>query len=412
MAGPSLETPAVLKLAFRNTFRHRARTLLTLGVIVAGVVAIIVAGGFIADVFVQLREATIHSQLGHIQIYRHGYRQHGAASPYKYLIEDPGTITGKLTGRPGVANAMGRLNFSGMLNNGRTDIAILGEGLEADKESQLGTSIALVAGRKLTDADAFGIMLGEGVARAANLGPDDRATLVVSTPDGAINSLDFDVVGVFRTFSKDYDARTVRVRLAAAQELLTVRAVNTLVVALHDTEATDDVAKSIRATLDAQLFEVRTWLELADFYGKTVALYRRQFMVLQIIVLVAVLLSVANSINVTVFERTGEFGTLMALGDRGKDVFWLIVAESVILGLVGGSVGAAAGSAVASAVSAVGIPMPPPPNSELGYTAQLRVTPDNLIWGMLTAVGATCLAAILPARRVARMRVVDALRHN
>ena len=128
----------MLKLAWRNTFRHRGRTALTLSVIISGVVGIILSGGFVEDIYVQLREATIHSQLGHIQIYRTGYHERGAASPYKYLIDTPAEVLKRAEGAP-----MSRPSWPGSvsrdcINNGRTDVAILGEGMEPEKEAQTG----------------------------------------------------------------------------------------------------------------------------------------------------------------------------------------------------------------------------------------------------------------------------------
>ena len=65
----------MLKLAFRNIFRNRMRTGLTLAAILSGVSAIILSGGFVEDVFIQLRESTIRSQLGHLQVFREGSRR-------------------------------------------------------------------------------------------------------------------------------------------------------------------------------------------------------------------------------------------------------------------------------------------------------------------------------------------------
>jgi len=402
----------LLKLAARNLFRHRARTALTLSVIVSGVVAIILSGGFIEDTFAQLREATIHSQLGHIQIYKAGYGEHGAAHPYQYLIESPTEVMNLVERAPGVDAAMARLGFTAVINNGRTDLPVLAEGMEADKEAKLGSLITITAGRQLTSRDRFTILLGEGVAHAMKLKPGDRATLLVNTAEGALNTLDFEVIGVFRTFSRDYDARAVRVTLQSAQELLATRSVNAVVVSLTRTSLTDQVANYLKQKLDPGRFEVRTWRELADFYDKTEALYRRQFAVLQAIILVAVLLSVANSVNMSVYERTGEFGTLMALGNRSTAIFRLVLVETTMLGLVGGAIGATMGILLAAVISAIGIPMPPPPNSELGYTAVIRVSGHDVIGGMLIGVAATALAALLPARRVATLPVAEALRQN
>ena len=86
-------------------------------------------------------------------------------------------------------------------------------------------------------------------------------------------------------------------------------------------------------------YEVKTWYELADFYSKAVDLYRRQFAVLQLIILLMVLLSVANSVNMAVYERVGEFGTLMALGNKQGDIFRLVLKEYMLLGLLGAGLG-------------------------------------------------------------------------
>jgi len=402
----------MLRLALRNVFRHRLRTALTLAAIVAGVAGLILSGGFVEDSLLQLREATIHSQIGHLQIYRAGYYEHGQQSPFKFLIDKPADVLREVAKLPEVDDAMARLAFSGVLNNGKTDLPIVGVGLEADKENRLGSFIAITAGRALRAGDASQILLGEGVARSSGLRPGDSATLLVNTAGGALNTLDFEVAGIFRSFSKDYDARTVRIPLAAARELLDVDAANAIVVALKDTDATAAAAASLRRTLDPRVYEVKTWDELADFYGKTAALYRRQFAVLQAIILVAVLLSVANSINMSTFDRIGEFGTLRALGNRSGTILRLVLSENLLLGLAGALAGAAIGVLLARVISAIGIPMPPPPNSSAGYVAVIRVVPWVVAASALVGFVATVAASVWPAMRIARLPVVDALRQN
>ena len=125
-------------------------------------------------------------------------------------------------------------------------------------------------------------------------------------------------IGIFQSFSNDYDARAIKIPLAAAQELLGSQGMNALVISLKKTEDTDRVAAWLKEQLGPSDLEVKTWVELNDFYEKTVELYKSQFGVLQLIILVMVLLSVANSVNMSIFERTGEFGTMMALGNRPR----------------------------------------------------------------------------------------------
>lgn len=400
------------RLAFRNVLRHKARTGMTLLAIIAGVVGLILSGGFVHDIFTQLGEALIHSQSGHLQVSKPGYFERGARSPEKFMIQDSKQLSEEIRKLEGVDDIMGRLYFVGLINNGRTDLPIVGEGIEPAREAKLGSSLTITAGRKLDDSVANSMLLGQDLARVLKLQPGDWANLVINTPDGALNSLEFQVVGTFQTFSKDYDARAVRIPLAAAQDLMATQGINTLVVALKETRFTDRVEAALERNLAAAQLEVKTWLQLNDFYAKTVEMYDAQFGVLRLIILLMVLLSVANSVNMSVFERVGEFGTMMALGNRTRRVFSLILIENGIIGLTGAVLGVAGGSLLALAISTIGIPMPPPPNADLGYVAHIRIVPSVLASAFLVGLIATIGAALLPASKVRRLPIVDALRQS
>ena len=407
-----LKLPPGLAFALRNVFRQRVRSAATLAAISLGVAGLILASGFVQDIFIQLGEAIIHSQSGHLQVARQGYREGRTRAPESYLIERPDELKAKLAAEPGVQRVLARLGFSGVLNNGKRDLGIVGEGVEPAAEAALGSYLQYIEGRALADGDSDGIVLGQGAARSLGLKAGDRVNLVMSLPQGAVNTLDFEVIGVFQSFSKDFDARAVRIPLAAARQLMDTDAVHVMVVVLERTEDTDGVLAALRGKLAAQGYELASWRELSDFYDKTLQLYERQFGVLRLIILLMVLLSVANSVNMTLFERTHEFGTMLALGDPPRRVFRLIMTESLLLGLFGAALGMALGCAAALIVSVIGIPMPPPPNANLGYTAFIRLVPAEVLTAGAIGLLATCLAAIMPARRVSRMLVVDALRQG
>jgi putative ABC transport system permease protein len=402
----------LLRLAARNVARHRLRTGLTLAAIGFGVSGLVLTGGFVQDIYIQLGEAIIRSQTGHVQVAREGFFTYGAQAPEKYLIEDAAGVAQRLAAQPGAAQVMGRLYFSALLGNGRTDLPVVGEGIEPDKEARLGTHMVIQAGERLSARHRYGILVGEGLAKALKLKPGDPVTLMTTATGGAVNALDFELVGVFQSYSKDYDARAVKIPLEAAQELLATPGVNLLVVELGATKATDRFAASLRGRLETAGLTLRTWRELSDFYEKTVDLYERQFGVLRLIVLLMVLLSVANTVNLSLFERIGEFGTMCALGDRRRKVFGLVMTEGLLVGALGAGIGVALGVGLAAAISAVGIPMPPPPNANLGYVARIRLVPGVIAGAALVGVLATALATLLPARRMARLSIVDALRHN
>ncbi len=383
---------------------------MTILAIVVGVSSLMLAGGFVEDLFHQLGESLIRSQSGHIQLGKVGSFTYGSRSPEKYLLPDTDELRKALAHRKEVDDVMARVRFSGLLGNGRAELAIVAEGIEPESEAKLGTHLRIESGRALTSSDHDGILLGHGVARSMKLVPGDRVSLLVSTAGGALNTLDFQVIGTFKTFSNEFDARAVRLGLPAAQELLGTAGVNALVVLLHRTADTQRVARMFESAAAGRGLEVKTWMELNDFYEKTVALYRRQLGVLELIILVMVGLGVVNLVNMTVLERVGEFGTMRALGNGNVDVFMLVIIENAMLAVFGALVGVLAGVVLAWLVSAIGIPMPPPPNSDIGYTAHILLTPAVLFKAFAVGFLATVLAALPPAARVARMPIAEQLR--
>ena len=400
----------MLKLALRNVIRQKLRSAMILAAIAVGVAALILIGGFIQDMFAQLAEATIHSQTGHLQLALPGYFGAGSRSPERYLIPNIDTVEEQIANSADVQDVMARIRFSGLLNNGKTDLPVVGEGIEPHKEMRLGSYMMIKEGRRLQEKDAYGILIGEGVAKSLRLHPGDRVNLLTTTADGAVNVLDFVVVGVFQSFSRDYDAHAVKIPLRAAQELLATSGANVIVVALYRTEETDAAAAKIHASIARATLDVKTWYEINDFYDKAVMLYERQFGVLRLIVLVMILLSVSNILSMSIFERAGEFGTMRALGSRSRHVFQSIVLEALLLGIAGAGVGCLFGVLLALAVSAIGIPMPPAPGSNLEYVARIHLTTGVVAGASLVGLVGATLASMLPAVRMSRLPIAEALR--
>ena len=144
-----------------------------LSAIVVSVVGLILSSGFVEDIFIQLGEAVIHSQSGHLQVAKAGYFTEGARRPEQYVVPDAQPLKRRIAALDMVEGTMARLNFSGLINNGRADLPIVGEGIEAEPEARLGTYVAMRSGRHLVGADRYAVLVGEGLAHALQLRPGD-----------------------------------------------------------------------------------------------------------------------------------------------------------------------------------------------------------------------------------------------
>lgn len=400
------------QIALKNLVRQRRRSLLAIGAIAFGVVSLLFTGGFIESILHQMREWTIRSRLGHIQVSRSGYAENGLANPFAYLLP-AGKEKAEVASAPDVVAIGERLDFTGLIGHGDVTKSFVGEGVEPDQERRLASTLIIESGENLSASTPRGIIVGSGLAANLGVKAGDTVVLVATPPGRGMNAVECKIVGTFATTSKAYDDVTLRVPIGAARDLMRVGGAHKWVVLLRETEATDGTLSFLRQRFGGREIEFVPWSDLADFYKKTVALFSQQILVMKVIIATIIVLGIGNTMMMTVMERTGEIGTSMALGTAPRRILLQFLAQSVFLGLVGGLIGVGLALLLAAAIShAGGIPMPPPPGMSMGYPAFILITRRLALEALAIAVVATCAAGLYPAWKASRMQIVDALRHN
>ncbi len=405
---------ANLLIAARNLTRNRRRALMALLTVGMAVIALVLADGFAQWIFWAMREGTIQSQLGHIQVVRSGYARAGAADPFAYIIPQQGVERQAIEQIPGVKLAAPRLSVAGLISHGETTVSFIADGIDPVKESELSKAFRIVKGRGLSDAQGQEVVLGRGLARNLGVEPGDTVALLSNTANGGINAVEAKVAGIFISANQTYDDSALRLPLGLAQSLLRVDGTHMWLVLLEKTERTDDYLGQFRKRFPEKShhLEFVPWYERADFYNKTVALFSQQMNVLRAIIAVIIVLSISNMLVMNVLERTGEIGTLLAVGFRRGKILRLFALEGLLLGLIGGAGGVLIGYGLAELISAIGIPMPPPPGMEEGYTGEIRATWPVLANAFAIAFVTTTLAGLYPAWKSSRLNIINALRHN
>ena len=399
-------------LALRNLVRNRRRVAFALTIIVGGIVAFLLAGGFIQWILVSMREATIHSQLGHIQVVRPKYFETGIADPFAYLLPNSSPAETQIRQNSKVIAITPRLSFNGLLSIGDATVSFVGDGVDPAGEKELSKEIRIVDGKGLDNDVPQGIVLGFGLASNIGAKVGDRMVVMTGTAQGGINASDVVVSGLFRSTIKAYDDAALRVPIALARKLSRVDGATSWVVLLKDTGATEAALKDLQAGIDPGQFQFVPWYELADFYNKTVTLFSRQVLMVKLLIGLIIVLSITNTLSMSVIERTSEIGTAMALGVKRRGILRLFILEGLVLALIGGFFGTALGWLLSKGISAIGIPMPPPPGMDQGFDAEILVSPGLAADALVLAVLATLAASIFPAWKASRMNIVDALRHQ
>jgi putative ABC transport system permease protein len=400
------------QLAWWSVLRHRRRTLVAILAVAFGTAALILAQAFIEWIFWATREGTIQGGLGHIHVSRQGFQKSGRADLARFVLPDDSPVRAAIARLPEVVTVAPRLYFSGLASHGDATLSFVGEGVDPQSENRFGEIDIVVRGENLSPSQPKAITMGEGLAANLGVAVGDTVVLLATTKTGGVGAVEAPVRGLFATVSKAYDDSAVRVPLAVAHELLHASGAHEWVVVLRETDQTPAVLAALRARFAGDGLEFVPWYDLADFYNKTVTLLDRQMGLVKTIMALIIVLTIGNSMMMGVMERTSEIGTALALGTRRRGILSQFVLEGVLLGVVGGLAGVAIGVALAHAVSAIGIPMPPPPGQARGYRAGMIVTSPAVVTALAIAVATALVAALYPAWKASRTRVVDALRHN
>jgi putative ABC transport system permease protein len=459
----------LFKIAFRNILRNARRSLMTLLAIAVGGVSMVLFGEFVGFVRASLETNAVQN-VGHLTIYRRGFFDYGAGNPAAFGIRDYARVVKLVADDPAIVPALRvitpTVSLTGIVGNFEIDTSktFLGTGyVPADRETMRRWDEHGVSSRRAledsglrADDESRGVV-GVGLARvlglcgplhilhcparpdlsaavASNAGaaPDvpidadwaappasgaPRLDLLAATVSGAPNVMSLNVTRAEPQGARELDENFVVMNFTLAQKLLYGRGepqATGLVLQLHRTE---DV-KRVRARL-ATLFadhhldlEVRDFAEREPFYKQAVGMFGAIFLFISLIMGVIVLFTVVNTMGTSVVERTSEIGTARAMGLRRGGVRRMFVGEGAILGALGATVGVATGQLVAIAFNRTGSTWTPPGQAAPVPLEVLTSHVGGLLAGIWLALVITAtVAAVVPANRAARLKVVDALRH-
>jgi putative ABC transport system permease protein len=391
--------------------RNRRRTFLNVFMIACGIAAIVVFRGFSHNVISNLQLVAINAQYGHLEIASDKLWTLSAKdSPRSRLLQPDQELTAKISALPEVDYISERISFFGLVNSDEHNLSARGIGFDPVRERHLHEMLPIIEGRNLKSNSGFEVVVGVGLQNQLGVKIGQSITVLSYTYDGSVNAIDAEVVGTFMTGLAEIDNSTFYTPLAFAQNLLDSKAYERMIILLKNTGDTDQVRTKIDRILPRGV-STRSWLELANFYRSVVGYFNMQNLLIEWILFILALLAIANTIGMSISERTGEIGTVRAVGDTRQDIMLQFMTEGLVMGIIGGVVGCLLGLFMGWLLTSLKIPIVTP-----GATAPLLVEVDLLPSAFRDAFLLSCLVAmiatILPAYRASRLSIVDALRRN
>lgn len=411
----------VLKIAWRNLFRYKRRTLLTGSLIAFGVIFMIVFSGVGYSFKEHVIGSLTNSIFGDIQIHAAGYVASIDNLPLDLTIKDETLqqIEALLKAHPDILAYSPRIRFGTMLSNFQKTTSVRMTAVIPQQEAQTCPDLAKhIIGRIATDSPllaAGDVLVPANIAAGLNLAVGSDAVLVATNQDGSVNGLNFKVGGiaenVFGPMGKD-----AYMHIDDARALLRMEgnAVSEIAIKLKRFDTLDTVYQQLKTELDRlktpegqALVEIHTWEQLTPF--ATIArIVDLLILMIRVVLIAIVLISIMNVMMMSVYERISEIGTIASIGTPPNRILALFLAEGLTLGLVSGIAGSLVSMGLLLLLQIIKV------NFTFG-AMKISLVPSIpfgevfLTIGLVVAIAA--VSSLQPAWKASRLEPVEALRH-
>jgi ABC-type lipoprotein release transport system permease subunit len=404
-----------LRLAWRNIWRHRRRTLIIILAMGLALALMMWYDGLVVGFNQAIYGNAIQVLGGNIQVHAEGYRAKASQTPLLPLADDQAVVKA-VSANSQVKAATRRINTGGLVSSreGAFGVGIIG--IEPEQEQTVNLAEQhVVAGRNLTASDGDVIFIGKGLAVAMGVQVGDRVTLTGRSTHEQMRRRTMTVVGIYDLGIPDIEKRTVYISLGEAQDLYGLTGQSTEVaIVLKQLGQEASVIAALKPGLPG--YEIESWdmnyPELKSALGTKGAVMN----IFSVVILMIAGIGILNLLLMAVYERTREIGLLGALGFRPGQISLLFILEGTLIGLVGVAIGIVIGLLINGSLKRVGLDFTAF-SSVTSYTALIsgRVYPswgvDKLLMRALTVAIIATLAAVIPAREAAGHEPAQALHY-
>src|SRR3954469_25047097 len=429
-----------LTIAFRNLVQHQRRTLF-LGTAIAAVTALLVLlNGLSTGVRETMIDTATTLSTGHVNVGGFYKVTAGQAAPvvtdYKKVLE----IAKKAVPEMAFAVQRGRGWAQGVSDTGSMQLGLTG--IDIKTEPKVAQVLQLVSGNLNDPAQPGTMLLFDNQSEKLGAKVGDAITISAPTTRGTNNTIDVRVVaiahslGLLSTWNCFIPIESMRALYQLNQEST---GVIQIMLDRKDLDKIPAIAGRLRQSLEqagyrvmaadprafwmkfqsvaredwtGQKLDVTNWEDEISFMTWTLKALQGLSFVLIVILIAIIIIGIMNTMWIAIRERTREIGTLRAIGMHRREVLWMFLLESLMLGFFATVCGVAAAAGIAAGLNAAHIPVPAGLQFFLlSPVLHLSVHGSLLFSSVVTITIVTGLAALYPSLRAARLRPVVAMSH-
>ncbi|MBP7734616.1 MAG: ABC transporter permease [Spirochaetes bacterium] len=402
-------------LAWRNVWKNKRRTILTLLTIMVGCAMIIFSRSFQDGTYGQMIEDSVAANTGHIQIHEKDFWENQSID---YAFKPGDRLMKYLNTNPAVSAYTRRIHAAGLISYGKNTYVTLIQAVEPETEKKVSNlhGTILKGGRYLVPGDGKNIIMGATLANNLKVKVGDTVSIISQGFDGSIAAANVSIVGIFKSRNPRYDQSTIMMSFNQAVETFTMMDyISSIAIRLKQTEDMETIRDELRDLPGSKALEIMGWDELLPELIQHIVMDRLFANIFYIVLLLIIAFGVLNTIQMSIFERRRELGIMMAIGTKPSQIVTMVLFESTCISFIGSILGIIVGAVISYYFTIFPLDLSEYQKEMEAFNQVTMILPTKLTIKNLisTAFFTFCIGvlfSIAPARRASRLRPLDAIR--
>lgn len=404
--------PLIARLAWRNVWRNRYRSIITIVAVAVGLGALVFLRAFAEGLHHQMVENYTGLISGRLQVHRRGFHERMGL---ERSIANPEEVFAALSQEPRVTAWAPRIKEYVLASSSTQSAGVLLMGIDPARESSI-TRLHRQVRQGTFLSDDHDIVLGEDLAKMLGLRLGEKVVIMAQGVDGSLAGAAYRVRGFIDAGAEEIDKGLALITLQAAQQLLVLgQQISEVAIRTDLPDRLNEVVARLTARLDPATYEILTWQQVGPAIAQWIDYDRGIENLILLIVLLIAATGILNTLLMAVLERSREFGIMLAVGTRRSLVVKMVTLESCILGAIGACLGLAGGAGLAAYYGRYGIDLTGFASAlegdYIGSVIYTRLIPGQVGILTLTLLVVCVVTSLYPSWRAASLKPVEAIRH-
>ena len=406
----------LFKLAWRNIWRNKRRSILTLSAIAfATLIAVAMRGVQLGTYAVNIKYS-VNLFSGFLQIQKEGYQKNPSLNKNFKITPELKTL---LERNENILGFAPRIGGSGLISHRDKSQGAFIVGVEPSEEKKTTKFFERVKqGRFFEKSDGLEIVVGQTLLENLKAEIGDTVVILSQGVDGSLGNLKFKIVGTVKFGSPEIDQMAVFMGLYDAQDLMAMYGrINMLVIKLDDLMNVDDVKQYLNSNMPGENLAALDWMEVSPELKEGIEMDNASGIIMLVILMVIVAFGILNTVLMSVTERFREFGISLSIGMPQVKLVAIIFMETIFLAVVGIIIGDIIGYFINSYIVANPIEFTSEIGSlyeEYGWLPRIESTLDPFIFinTSLSTLVISIAAGLYPAYKVFKLEPLKGIRYT